>query len=147
MQLPEEEPDDTCTANENGDTAHEVDAVGAKDAESVEQAAEAKRGEHDGKRIERRITLGLGAVLLDEKSSRHDDDRNEPRDDVEHDMPVDRIDHDARNRGTDGRSEGDDEAEDTHGRAPAVDGEHDEQNGHRHGHEYARTYRLDEAPG
>ena len=112
-----------------------------------EQAAKAERGEHDGKRIERRIAFGLGATLLDEKGSCHNDDGDKCRNDVEHDMPIDRIDHDARNRGTDCRGEGDDEAEDAHGRAPAVDGKHDEQNGHGHGHEYARTYSLNEAPG
>lgn len=147
MHLPEEEPDDACATNENGDAAHEIDAVGAKDAESIEQAAKAERGEHDGKRIERRIAFGLGATLLDEKGSCHNDDGDKCRNDVEHDMPIDRIDHDARNRGTDCRGEGDDEAEDAHGRAPAVDGKHDEQNGHGHGHEYARTYSLNEAPG
>lgn len=131
MQLPEEEPDDACTTNENGDTTHEIDAIGTKDAEPIEQAAKAQRGEHDGKRVKRRVAFGLGTALLDEEGGSDDDHGDKPRDDVEHDVPVDRIDHDARNRGADGRGEGNDETEDAHGRTPAVDGKHDEQDGHR----------------
>ena len=57
-------------------------------------------------------------------------------------MPVGLIDNEARHRGADSRREGDHQAEDAHGAAAAIHGEHQHQHGHGHRHQDARACRL-----
>lgn len=133
-RLANEEPHHTDDAEGTGKQRHRREPGRAQRREAVKHEPEAQGGKRQRQRIEHRVALVRRRLVIDKEQRRDDNDDGQGEDEVEQDVPVGLVDDEARHCGADGRREGDDQAEDAHGRTAAIHGKH--QHEHRHGHRH-----------
>ena len=143
-RLADEEPHNADDAERGGEQRHQREAGRAQGRETVEHKPEAQGGKGQRQRIEHRVALVRRRLVVHKEQRRNDNNDGQGEDEVEQNVPVGLVDDEARHRGADGRREGDNQAEDAHGRAAAINREHQHEHGHGHRHEDAGAGGLHE---